>query len=182
MKDIPVMMFEDKFVLMNKPGSPILRADTIMRGEPFYNVYEGDVIEADGDIWLVCYERGFYAINENYVIRFLYKFNDIKFIDRHDNVTGLPTVTFKKKFLFKIKDQVFVLNDIVGAYSGDCIFRTYSEPVKVETIQQDCGLRYNGNLMFLGDTVDGSTVELYGGRVVIHKDGQKLDLSSGGFL
>ena len=55
---------------MNRENSPILDLNNIRRGDPETGLYEGDVIEHDGDLWLICYERGFYAINQAYVIKY----------------------------------------------------------------------------------------------------------------
>ncbi len=181
--DVPTLQNHDQFVLMNKPDTPILKVKHIMRGDIETGLYEGDVIQYKGRPWLVCYERGFRIINSEYVIQYLYHVDRFKRIGRYNTVGGLPTVTFKLKFLFKYEDHVLRLSDIIGAYEGKILMRTHSRPIEPGVIQQDCGLRYNNKLVYLGDIVNNSPVELRGGRITITNEvGEIIDLATGGVL
>lgn len=181
--DIPTLQTQEQFVLMNKPGAPILRNKLLRRGDPETGLYEGDVIKYDGMLWLVCYERGFRVINSDYTLRYLYHLDNFTRVGFYTDIQGLPSLTFKKRFLFKYKEQVFRLEDIVGAYEGNLLLRSVSKPVPADEIQQDCGMRSNGTLLYLGDSVQGSPTRLAGGRVVYDRDdGELIDVATGGVL
>lgn len=183
MADVPTLQTNDYFVLMNKPDSPILQIDSIMRGDSETGLYEGDVIHAEGRDWLICYERGFRAIDRDYVIRYLYTFSKFETIGRHDEIPGLPFVTFKKRFHFKYAGRVFRLEDIAGAYEGRLILRNQSKPVAVEDVQQDCGTKQGGRLLYLGDKIGEATVQLCGGRIAVcTESGNFIDVVTGGVL
>ncbi len=72
--NVPVHISPKEIVLLDVPNSPILNSSLVRRGDKESGLFEGDVIEYEGQRWLVCYERGFYAINEDCVIQYLYTF------------------------------------------------------------------------------------------------------------
>lgn len=181
--DIPVIYEDGRMALINKPGSPILSTDRIIRGTSEYGLFEGDVIRADGKLWVVCYERGFKIVSNDYVIRYLYNLSNFEKVGTYQDFQEVAPVTFRRKLIFKYKNAIFTINDIVGAYDGGAIIRSLPEPLSPELIQQECGMRYQGNLLFLGDFVNDSLVALRGGRITVNKSNSEyLDLATGGVL
>lgn len=183
MKDIPTHQNLEQFVLMNKFSTPILKSDSIMRGDIETGLFEGDVILHDGEEWLVCYERGFYVINRNYFVKHLYSLDKFEVIGRCTEFKGFPPISFKKKYLFKHRNTCFKLSDIAGAYEGKVLLRSIAYPISTDSIQQDCSLRYNKEYVYLGDKINNSSVALRGGRITIKSDTNEIiDVSTGGVL
>lgn len=182
-KDVPTTFNEEEFVLLNKPGSPRLQLKSIKRGDPETGLFEGDIISMDGSLWVVCYERGFYAINDDYVTQHLYLLKDYTLIGDYFT-RGFPvSINTRNKHLFKYNNVIFRIEDIVGAYRTDSIIlRTCKLPVPITDIKQESCMTMNGKRLFLGDAYEDSTVELYGGRIAIKKDNIFIDLATGGTL
>ena len=181
-EDVPVTFTEDEFALLKRPGSPRLLLKTIRRGERETGLYEGDIIEADGDRWLVCYERGFYAINTDYVIKYLNQFDSFKLLGTlHDTSFPIP-MTERAKHLFRYKDYIFRINDIIGVYLDGMILRCVSKQIPFDEIHQECCITYNKERVYLDDVFDKGKVCLYHGRVAFEKDGTYTDLATGGIL
>lgn len=174
-KDIPTPISEDKFVLMKRPHSPILYINGIRRGDPETGLFEGDIIEQDSDFYLICYERGFYAINSDYVVCLFDKLINYKLIgDTSTMDIGIP-ISYKKTLLFKYKNTIFKINDIVGASKEGILINSLAETINPESIKQDCCLIYNKQRMYLGDSIGGYPLQLVKGQL-------KVKNSKGEFL
>ena len=116
--DIPVQFSDDEFCLMNKPGSPRLKLDTMRRGERETGLFEGDVILMDGLVWAICYDRGFYAINAEYLVRYLYQLTDFSVVGSCETMEPPVTVSLRRKHIYKYRDTVFRTEEIAGGYGG----------------------------------------------------------------
>lgn len=180
--DVPTAINSKHFALLAKPNSPVLKINDIRRGDAETGLFEGDVITAENDSWLVCYERGFYAINTDYVVRHLYTFKEFEVQGDYKDVKFPVPINFRNKQLFKYKDKIFRLDDIVGVYGDKILLRCISEPVRPEDIQQECCISYNNSRVYLGDYVGDEVCELHGGRVTVKTENGYLDLSTGGIL
>ena len=63
--DVPVIVGEDRCVLLNRKFSPILKYSTIVIGSDI-GLYVGDVLkDMAGNLWYVTYNRGFMAVSKN---------------------------------------------------------------------------------------------------------------------
>lgn len=182
MRDLPTLFMPNEFALLGRPGTPRLNAKTIRRGDVETGLYEGDIISMEDDIWLICYERGFYAINSSYIVRYLYALSDYNLIGTNLDTKAPVPINFREKHLFKYGDVVFRINDIVGAYQGKLLLRSVSKPVSPEDIKQECCLSYKGSRIYLGDETPDGIVELHGGRITLNNDGKLTDIITGGEL
>lgn len=180
--DLPTKFNTKEFVLLNKTNTPRMKLNSIRRGDDESGLFEGDIIFMDGTNWLICYERGFYAINGDYISRYLYTLKDYEFIGTCSEIKHTVPINFRVNHLFKYKDNVFRIDSIVGGFDGNMILRFAGKPVSPTCIQQECCLKYKGYRVYLGDTFEGGTVELKGGRVVLNKEDLLFDLGTGGNL
>ena len=182
--NIPVHIDEDRLVLLDIPNSPIIDSSIILRGDSESGLYEGDVILYEGERWLVCYERGFYIINENYTMAYLYT------LQKPFTVLGVAgfEVEFpipykkRKRHLFKYARNIFYTTQIVTKEDNCMIIRTKRARIPLDKVQQECCMSYEGKKLFLGDTVMSEPVCLRGGRICISTDAGQLDLATGGML
>lgn len=182
MHDLPTMFSATEFVLLGRPNTPRLYINSIRRGDVESNLYEGDIIKMDGTQWLICYERGFYAINASYVVRNLYTLKDYELLGTCSDMKSPVPINFRTKYLFMYGDTIFRLHDIVGAYDGKLLLRCISNPVAVDDIRQECCVAYAGNRVYLGDCIEGGIVELHGGRITLNRNNEITDLITGGSL
>lgn len=164
-KDVPTPISDDRFVLLHKPNSPILFLNGIRRGDPQTHLFEGDVIKYEDDLYLICYERGFYAINRDYVVRLFDELTDYEFVGTMDDVEIDIPISLKKTLLFKYKNTVFKINDIVGASNDGILINSLSEAIKPELIKQDCCFIHNKQRVYLGDMINGVPVQLVNGQL-----------------
>lgn len=182
MSDLPVLIDEKCFVLLGRQNTPKLRLDSIRRGDVVTGLYEGDVFSMDGCKWVVCYERGFYAINEEYVIRYLNSLKDFTILGDESDVKIDVAVSYRANHLFKVKDSIFRLQDIVGALDGKLLLRPVKQPVDPDLIQQECCATYKGKRVYLGDELDGAKLVLYNGRLARMTDEGPIDITTGRVL
>lgn len=179
MADLPTLFTPNEFVLLNRPNTPRLLFKSIRRGDSESGLFEGDIIEMDGREWLICYERGFYAIDSNYIIKHLYTLRDFKVLGTCSEIKSPVPINFRTKHLFSYDGNIFRLNDIIGAYEGKLLLRSLSEPVDVSLIKQECCVTYNGSRVYLGDELDIGTVVLRGGRITVSKEDKIIDIVTG---
>lgn len=162
--DIPVLVKPNLISLMRIPNSPILELDTTRRGDADTSLFEGEIVSYNDDEWLICYERGFYAINKDYVICSLTnltgctKLGDVGF-DREFPVS----FSVKQKLLFKHNSAIFRLESICGYFEGKLLLRSFKSPIDPNEVKQDCGCVYNDQKLFLGDVTPMGTVTLHNG-------------------
>lgn len=181
--DVPTRFNDEEFALMLKPNSPRLYISNIRRGDVATGLFEGDIITSGGVEWLVCYERGFYAINDDRVTKHLYAFTDFQIVGNCFSREFPIPILMRSKHLFKYDGTVFRLEDIIGCYDGEnLILRCCSQPVPSSAIQQDCGIVRNGERLYLGDVIDEGRVCLYKGRIAAKADDVYTDIATGGIL
>jgi hypothetical protein len=182
MEDIPTPFNTKEFALLRRPNTPRLLIDSIRRGDEESGLFEGDIISMNGEDWLICYERGFYAINKDYIIRYLYTLSDYKYLGTCFDIKSPIPINFRSRHRFIYKDLIFRINDIVGAYDDKLLLRPVSKPVNVAEVHQECCITYNKQRIYLNDSIDDGIVELHGGRVTLNKDNNLIDLATGGSL
>lgn len=183
MQDVPTRFNTSEFALMQRPNTPRLLLENIRRGDEFSGTYEGDIIHAEGQKWMVCYERGFYAINEDHVTRHLHTFESFEIVDNCFNSEFPIPILMRSKHLFKYDDTVFRFEDIIGSYDAThIILRSCSAPVPSDKIQQDCGISIDGVRAYLGDVFKGRRVCLYKGRIAFAESNSFVDVTTGGKL
>lgn len=181
--DVPI--YTDKTHARLLRGSPVLDMTTIRRGDWESNLYEGDVLHIEDDSWLISYERGFYAINSQYQVKHLYQLGGEAYIEgvAKFDIDFPVEYSTKKNHLFCYRDVLFNLTNITAEGSKrHTLLLGNGKQVPIDKTRQDTCLRKNNSRVFLGDKIDGSIVELRGGRIVVKTaDGYK-DLATGGIL
>ena len=181
--DIPIRYDDDgHFALCNRVGTPLLSMSMIVRGDPETGLYEGNIVEYNDEKYVICYERGFYAINSNYISRNLYQIAGYKLAGDYWK-DGFPIeIRLRMKQMFHYKKINFKLNDIVGHWGNSLLIRACQTPIDPNECQQECCFTYQDKKIFLGEEVNGHHVELAGGRICIHDEQGYLDLATGGYL
>lgn len=182
-RDVPVLIGTDKAVLMGRPQSPIIDTSVILRGDRESGLFEGDVFISGGERWLVCYERGFYAINEQYLTKYLYNFDNIEYVGVSEFDLEFP-IQYKrrKQHLFKCGEVQFFISQIVMVEDSNMVVRIKRLRFPREDIKQECCMSLEDTKLYLGDSINGSVVQLRGGRVCIETENGFLDLATGGIL
>lgn len=180
--DCPCMISEKHFCLLGKPGSAIMYRD-VYRGDDEYNLFDGDVIFMEGREWLICYERGFYAINTSNEKKFLYELKDYKYV----GVQGFDTeiavaTTHKKNHLFCAPKIVFSLWGLSDIQDGMLYTPMGSKPIAICDVHQECCASYNGVKMYLGLTYGSHIAEMHGGRLTYREGDKYIDFITGGEL
>lgn len=174
MADLPVPIDSKHFILMAKSGTPILDLGNIRRGDPESGLFEGDVILFEDDLWLVCYERGFYVINRAYIIKYFDSLHDIKVLGVRENYDIEIPLKLKKKHMFRYGKTVFVLQDIIAAVNGKLILNMFVDPIDTSGICQECAFTYEQHKVFFGDKVGNDHIHLSNGRITANG----IDLAS----
>lgn len=165
--DIPTPISDSQFVLLKRPNSPILNIEGIRRGDPETGLFEGDIIERGSVLYLICYERGFYAINGDYVVCLFNELGDYTVVGDTSSMEIDIPISYKKTLLFKYKNTIFKINDIVGSSKGGILINSIAEVIKPELVRQDCCFLYKKQRMYLGDTIEGFPLQLVGGQLKI---------------
>lgn len=173
--DVPVAVDDEQFVLMAKPGSPILLNKFIVSCTDIPNVHEGTVlVDAKGKEYVVSFKRGFAAMDAE---RNVIKINEIGDYIITDTVSLSSISTCRQRLIYKYKDMQFQLKDFVGLSDGKAIIKENYTPIDLNEIQQYAGLTYNSKSVFLGDSIDGNIVVMHMGRICMDCGGYFVDLA-----
>lgn len=157
--DAPVCVEPNILSLMNLPGSPLLLLDTTRRGDRDTNLFEGDIIEKDNEPWMICYERGFYAINGTYCVRPITDFISCAKLGVVDFDCDFPVpLNIKRRLLFKSGTRIFRIEGVNGFYEGKLIINPIAQMVSPENVHQDCGCSLGSQRLYLGDKTEYGTV------------------------
>ena len=170
LEDGPCPVDEEHFVLLNRPGTPILSYATVLRGMDIPGVFEGDIISFEGTDYIVKYQRGFNAISI-----------DKSKIITLENITAENVKThmfFQRSFdwiepatiKFRVnQNKFFTFQNIYGYFDGRLLF-TDSKLCKQKEIiaQQDAGVTYQGKKACFGKNPFG-TVKLVKGKIEIEE-------------
>ena len=170
-EDIPVLVHENSLSLMRIPNSPLLCLNTVRKGDRDTMFFEGEIVQHNGVEWLICYERGFYAINKDYVVCKLEDLEGATKIGDYGIDYEFPiSLSIKQKLLFKYKNTIFRIESICGSYQGNILLRSSEKPINPSLIKQDCGCMYNKEHLYLGDVTTAGTVSLENGILGFIKD------------
>lgn len=168
--DVPVIVGEDRCVLLNRKFSPILKYSTIVIGSDI-GLYVGDVLkDMAGNLWYVTYNRGFMAVSKNGEMRPLSDFRRLKVerqVTQRERELYCP-VTYKCKYRYR--DKIFVHEDIVGKLKDKLVVSKVGQLVVPEEIQQDTDIYIDDKRIFLGDEYEGKKVLMCYGRICTQSD------------
>lgn len=180
--DCPILLTDNTFILVGKPNSPVMYCD-VYRGEEESGLFEGDVVYCDDTSWLVCYDRGFYAINKDYAVRYLYTMHDFRVIGVSGHDVDFP-VPYSRRLhhKFSYKDVVFNLWDFKSCEKDGIHIRRYAKALAAEDIHQEAGVRINNRKAYLGYKYNGNILVMRGGRLVYEDDTDFIDIATGGKL
>ena len=180
-EDCPSKLSEETFVLLNKPGTPIMYCD-VFRGDAETGLFEGDIILCEGRDWLICYDRGFYAINRDYQIKYLFQLKDWRHLGVADHDMHFPIKYARRKHhLFCHLGGVFSLWGIQDC-TDEGVLLTDRTVVKSSDIHQEVCATWNKRRMYLGYIYDNKVLELNGGRLSYSVDNKCYDIFTGGEL
>lgn len=175
--DAPLMIYPQEFVLQNRCGTPRLSTEDMVRGCEEYGVYDGDIIIGrNSNKYMVCYDRGFYAISESREYTLL---EDIMPCTVIGNVfdDGFPVQhTATKHIQFKYKEVQFSFKDFQGISPKGYVVRSLCLPVRLNEICSDCGVSYNGKPVCW----DENTVVQHGRIFLKDQSGQLIMLNKRG--
>lgn len=173
--DGPYPLSQQYFGLMNRPGTPYLRYDSVVRATGVADLYDGDIVESQGKRYIILYQKGYYA----YTIDKKEKIpiNDLINPIVVDHAFFSEEFSFphnrSKKTLFKYDDIIFKLEDIYGV-SNDKIILHHKRGILLnpDKIQQKANITYNGTPLFFGDEVNKRTLVLRNGQPLFRVRGR----------
>ncbi len=168
--DVPVCIWEDAFILARRPGSPILRTDSVVRVMDDRDVGEGDIVQIDHQEYTVGYFQGFY-------------YEGIDGSRTSSNLVSQCRVfsvgtRSRSRIQFKSSKCAFQMLAFMGWYGNKIITAHDPAPFVPEELQMSVGLGYLGQKLYYGDLVDGKPVLMWHGRPCILTDEGYLELPS----
>lgn len=180
--DGPTRLTENTFILLGKPNTPVMYCD-VYRGDRESGLFEEDIVFFDDKSWLVCYDRGFYAINADYESRYLYTMKDCQYMGVCGHDLDFPVKYYRRlHHKFSSYDVVFNLWDVQAVVEGGLEVARHKKPIPLADIHQECCARNNNRAMYFGYVYEGHTVNLYGGRIAYEEEGKYYDITTGGEL
>lgn len=185
LEDGPILQDAKSFALINRPGSPILRYNTIMKGCDIPRVYEGDIIEYHGKEYIIHNEIGFCAISLDGERIYLDDLDEIKVVNNMYFQNKFKV--FSKKCTFKYVEKTekrflggereFGFRSIMGGIAGKPLISIYGAKLSdASDIRMFTGIRYKGKRIYFGDEIEGSIVYMERGRVKMKVNGLEYDL------
>ena len=168
-KDCPALLWNDTFFLAGKPSSPVMLFDTIVRGLPDFDLFEGDYVYDTDDgklLGIAVYHNGFYVQKIGSDIRKPIPFEHI-YVEKGDMESVKALQQFKRTPIsFKYLDVVFELDAFVSVegltlctiVSGKCYMVNLSGVKELLYYDETTGIRgYDGDV-FNGHFLDINTV------------------------
>lgn len=173
--DVPVAIDDEQFILMAKPGSPILRTQTIVSCTDIPNVCEGTILtDNNGVDYVVSFKRGFAAMDAQ---RAVVKISDIVGCHISGSIDLSTIALCRQRLIYRYKDLQFQLKDFVGISDGKAIIKESHTPIELSNVQQYAGLTYNGKNVFFGDYIDGFKVVMHKGRICMDCGDHYVDIA-----
>lgn len=193
------------FFLVRRPGTPILRYDSVMVGTDLNGVFEGDIVEYNEKEHIVAFNRGFALkeLNGNEVIH-LDKISNYKVVDnvcfRPELKREFSPISFKhvdKEYakLSRSKKEIDIkwgIKSFYGAIGERLIVNIYGVKLLVpnDEIQQFAGFYVNykeedkeiSSKIYFSDKIENSPIYMEKGRVCVKYDGIKYDLRRSNIL
>lgn len=171
LQDGPCPVSGEHFVLTERPGSPILCYNDVVRGSDIPHLYEHDIIEDEhGEEFIVFYSRGMLckSLETNRVQNIPRKFKNSSNIYKR----GID-IKIKSQHKFKYGNNLFTLQEIFGVMNGKLLVNADSLVIDPSLVQEYSGLRTtNKEMIFFGD----QGIYLKDGRAVVERDGEILDV------
>ena len=180
--DGPTRLTESTFILLGKENTPVMYCD-VYRGDRESGLFEADVVFFDDKSWLVCYDRGFYAINEDYEVRYLYTMSGCQHMGVCGHDLEFP-VSFHRKVHHKFCSAgvVFNLWDVQEVTEQGLEVARHKKTVPLSDVHQECCARFHKSVMYFGYEYGGHRIGLYGGRIAYVENGKCYDMTTGGEL
>lgn len=168
LKDGPCPISEDYFVLLNRPGTPILRYDSIMRGMDIPGVYEGDIISFKHKDYMIKYQKGYNAVSLSGEVLDISKLKYLK-VKTHMYFQNSFKPIVPTLIRMRIRGKIYPIKKIFGATKkGIVVNERGLGVVEINEIQQDAGMRVDGKKVYFGKN-DDKFVCLKRGRVIVDK-------------
>lgn len=170
LSDVPINIDHQHFILANKENTPILKLGLCRRGCDIPDVYEGDILNCDGEEHVLQYQRGFILLNENRRRRYLWEFDNFKVVGNIYDTEWAFSINCAKSVRYRYNNTLLYPKSFAGYYKGKILLEGTNTKVSPRFIQQEACFTYEGEKIFFGDLIEGYPVELYYGRPVIKHD------------
>lgn len=192
LEDGPCPIDSNFFFLAGRPGTPLLRYDSIMIGCDL-NVFAGDLVEYKGKEYCASYNRGFALRSKDgdEIIRFQnVEMSHLKVIG-HELLDSKGFYFESIKPSFKYVDEEYAkakrlkssvvqwgFKSFFGNIGNKLIVNVYGVKLLLpySDIQQSAGVTYKNKLVYFNDTIKDSSVYMKNGRVCVNSDGLRKDL------
>ena len=177
--DVPVLIDESSFVLMAKPGSPILTLESLVCGSDMDGIYEGSILsDSEGNEYVTSFKRGFAAMNVDRQVKKLCDIDGLTICKRRLDVAHSSNFLLCRQRLLYLYDGIqFQFKDFIGIVNGMPVIKESYTPVDMNKVKQYSGLSYNNQRVYLGDEINGGIVTMHKGRICLYKDDKYIDLT-----
>lgn len=154
--DAPVLIYDNQFILANRPGSPVLITESVCRMMDHLPVGEGDRVVIEGKPYTVTYMKGFNFRRDDNVIIPSHLIDTCEVLERSSDAGS--------KINFKYKDVNFPLFAIQGSYQGELAVAAYPKLIPPKELQMSAGFSQTKKAVFFGDLAAGAPLIMRRGR------------------
>ena len=180
--DIPLVINNDSFVLLNRQFSPILRLDTVVLGSDV-GVYQNDVLSCEGELWYVIFDEGFVASTYDKTHRkYLYEFNTLNVVREMTKEEREHFGVKPRRMRFKCDSKVFTLEDIIGKYQSKIIVSPISYAFPADDVYQDTHVHIRLGRSYFGELYKGRKLIMCYGRVCVQNEFGVYDIVEGKYI
>lgn len=180
LSDGPCPLDEENFCLTQREGYPIITYDSITRGGDIPSLFAGDLIEKQGERYLVSYHRGLVA--RHLETKELLDLSDGNFTKVSTIYTqGIEMTNRHTKHLYKYGKATFYIEHLYGVMNGMLVLnRRKSVFIPMEEVRQYAGIKHPDTQkdLFFGDC--GLT--MLNGNLIAFKNGEAVNITLGGKL
>lgn len=166
LEDCPVTINNETVALINKPFSPLLKANSLVLGNEKTGLFEGDfVIDSKTHklIGNVIYDKGFkILLLDNNGIKNVSEINSFYTMVNSNNHDLKKLEEYKYELRFKVNDFTFTIDKLVRVDDGHAtIYSQLLRKIPVSNIKVCTGLIIDKRHIAYGDILQGGIVECH---------------------
>lgn len=171
--DIPIKITEESVALVGKKGTPLLIANTIVRGLDDGSVFEGDLVldKSLNYLGTVIYRKGFmmYSPKEKGLVSLPDKSEVVFESDLRVKLEGVEGFSVEPVMWVYNEQVVLIRHIVIGANGKICTTANMNRKVSTRKFKLYTGINVDGRHLCYGDTYLGGIIELHNYKPMIRK-------------
>lgn len=172
-EDIPVRITKENVALIGKNNTPLIIADTIVRGPDDGSFFEGDLVldKSLNFVGTIVYKKGFKLFDA--ITKETTDLPDMKDVwiesNLRVNMTSLKEIEVEPVIWVYNEQKIEIRHIITGGDGKIVTTANINRKVSTKNFKLYSGIRLGSNLLCFGDTHNAGIVELHNNKPMVRK-------------